>query len=76
MQELATFDLWCREVPLEGYAPCLSPIQGFREDDVRVAHNREPGQQLKQIAADFGINESYLTYWSRKPMSLMACAPG
>lgn len=30
----------------------------FRDDVVRVARNREPGQQLKQIAADFGISES------------------
>ena len=30
---------------------------------MRVARNREPGQQLKQIAADFGISESCLTNW-------------
>jgi transposase-like protein len=35
----------------------------FREDVVRVARNREPGQLLKQIAADFGISESCLTNW-------------
>jgi len=35
----------------------------FREDVVRVARNREPGQTLKQIAADFGISESCLTNW-------------
>ena len=35
----------------------------FRDDVVRVARNREPGQQLKQIAADFGISESCLTSW-------------
>ena len=35
----------------------------FRDDVVRVARNREPGQQLKQIAADFGISESCLTNW-------------
>ena len=29
----------------------------FREDVVRVARNRAPDQQLKQIAADFGISE-------------------
>jgi hypothetical protein len=28
----------------------------FRQDVVRVARNREPGQTLKQIAADFGIS--------------------
>lgn len=35
----------------------------FRDDVVRVARNREPGQQLKQIAADFGISESCLANW-------------
>src|SRR5690625_7584708 len=35
----------------------------FRDDVVRVARNREPGQHLKQIAADFGISESCLTNW-------------
>ncbi|MDG3013825.1 IS3 family transposase [Speluncibacter jeojiensis] len=38
----------------------------FRDDVVRVARNREPGQQLKQIAADFGISESCLTNWLKK----------
>lgn len=38
----------------------------FRDDAVRVARNREPGQQLKQIAADFGISESCLTSWLRQ----------
>ena len=37
----------------------------FREDVVRVARNREPGQTLKQVAADFGISESCLTAWLR-----------
>src|SRR5215212_9007291 len=35
----------------------------FREDVVRVARNREPGQTLKQVAADFGIAESCLRNW-------------
>ena len=35
----------------------------FRDDVVSVARNREPGQHLKQIAADFGISESCLTNW-------------
>ena len=35
----------------------------FRQDVVRVARNREPGQTLKQIAADFGISESCLAGW-------------
>ena len=38
----------------------------FREDVVRVARNREPGQSLKQIAADFGIAESCLRNWMRQ----------
>ncbi|MGW5437130.1 IS3 family transposase [Nocardia asteroides] len=37
----------------------------FREDVVRVARNREPGQKLKQIAADFGISESCLANWMK-----------
>ena len=37
--------------------------QEFRDDVVRVARNREPGQHLRQIAADFGISESCLTNW-------------
>ena len=35
----------------------------FREDVVRVARSREPGQTLKQIASDFGISESCLVNW-------------
>jgi len=38
----------------------------FRDDVVRVARGREPGQHLRQIAADFGISESCLTNWLRK----------
>ena len=38
----------------------------FREDVVRVARNREPGQSLKQIATDFGIAESCLRNWLRQ----------
>ncbi|WP_040797804.1 transposase [Nocardia higoensis] len=37
----------------------------FRDDVVRVARNREPGQKLKQIAADFGISESCLATWMK-----------
>lgn len=37
----------------------------FRDDVVRVARNREPGQLLKTIAADFGISESCLTGWMK-----------
>lgn len=35
----------------------------FRDDVVRVARNREPGQTIKQIATDFGIAESCLGNW-------------
>jgi transposase-like protein len=35
----------------------------FRDDVVRVARSRAPGQTLKQIAADFGISESCLVNW-------------
>jgi transposase-like protein len=35
----------------------------FRDDVVRVARNREPGQELRQIAKDFGISESCLHNW-------------
>jgi transposase-like protein len=35
----------------------------FRDDVVRVARSREPGQTLKQIAGDFGISESCLVNW-------------
>ncbi len=35
----------------------------FRDDVVRVARNGEPGQHLRQIAADFGISESCLANW-------------
>lgn len=38
----------------------------FRDAVVRVARNREPGQHLRQIAADFGISESCLTNWLAK----------
>ena len=35
----------------------------FRDDVVNVARRREPGQTIKQIAADFGIAESCLRNW-------------
>ena len=38
----------------------------FRNDVVRVARNREPGQKLSQLAKDFGISESCLTNWIRQ----------
>jgi len=39
--------------------------QEFRDDVVNVARRREPGQAIKQIAADFGIAESCLPNWMR-----------
>ena len=38
----------------------------FRDDVVNVARSREPGQTIKQIAADFGIAESCLHNWMRR----------
>ena len=38
----------------------------FRDDVVNVARNREPGQTIRQIAADFGIGESCLRNWLRQ----------
>lgn len=35
----------------------------FRNDVVRVAENREHGVSMRQIAADFGINETCLQNW-------------
>src|SRR4051794_8105405 len=37
----------------------------FCEHVARVARDREPGQHIKQIAADFGISESSLTNWMK-----------
>src|SRR3954452_14841005 len=37
----------------------------FRDDVEHVGRNREPGQHLKQIAADFGISESCLMNWMK-----------
>lgn len=36
-----------------------------RDKVVREARNREPGQSLKTIAADFGISQSHLTNWMK-----------
>lgn len=38
----------------------------FRDDVVNVARSREPGQSLKQIAADSGIAESSLCNGTRR----------
>ncbi|GGK32641.1 transposase [Nocardia camponoti] len=38
----------------------------FRDDVVRVARNRGPGQKLAQIAADVGISESCLASWLKQ----------
>jgi transposase len=40
--------------------------QEFRDDVVRVVRNRESGQTIKQIAADFGIAESCVRNWIRQ----------
>lgn len=40
--------------------------QEFRDDVVRVARNREPGQKLAVISKDLGISESCLTNWMRQ----------
>ncbi len=45
--------------------PKPSP-QEFRDDVVNVAPNREPGQTMKHIAADFGIAESCSRNWMRQ----------
>lgn len=48
---------------------CIAPNsypKEFRDDVTRVAGYREPGVQLKQIAADFGISESRLDNWLAK----------
>lgn len=37
----------------------------FRDDVVRVARGREPGQRLVDIAADFGISETCLANWMK-----------
>jgi len=38
----------------------------FREDVIRVARGREPGVNLKDVAADFGISESCLNNWLKR----------
>ena len=50
--------------------------KGFRDYVVRVARNREPDQQLKQIAADFGISESCLTNWLKQAVVEDGVKPG
>ena len=37
----------------------------FRDDVVRVARGREPGQRLVDIAAAFGISETCLANWMK-----------
>ena len=50
--------------------------QEFRDDVVSVARNREPGQTIKQIAADFGIAESCLRNWMRAAEVTDGARPG
>ncbi|GJF23647.1 MULTISPECIES: transposase [Streptomyces] len=38
----------------------------FREDDVKVARNREPGVALEQMATDFGVHPITLSRWLRR----------
>ena len=39
--------------------------QEFRDDVVRVARGRAPGQSVRQIAAAVGVSESCLTGWMK-----------
>ena len=58
---------------------CIVPApypQEFRDDVVRVASNREPGQRLSQFAKDFGISESCRTNWMRQSDVEDAARPG
>lgn len=48
----------------------------FRDDVVRVARNREPGQKLSRIAADFGISESCLLNWMKQANIADGVTPG
>ena len=50
--------------------------QEFRDDVVRVVRDREPGQTIKQIAADFGIAESCLRNWMRRADVEEGSTPG
>ena len=50
--------------------------QEFRDDVVNVARHREPGQTIKQIAADFGIAESCLRNWMRAADVADGARPG
>ncbi|GAB2738890.1 transposase [Salinifilum aidingensis] len=38
----------------------------FREDVVRVAHNRESGVTVEQVANDFGVHPMTLQKWLRE----------
>ena len=38
----------------------------FREDIVAIARRRDPRVQIRQIAADSGISESYIQNWWRQ----------
>jgi transposase-like protein len=48
----------------------------FRDDVVNVARTREPGQTIKQIAADFGIAESCLRNWMHQADGEDGARPG
>ena len=50
--------------------------QEFRDDVVNIARGREPGQAIRQIAADFGIAESCLRNWMRRVDTDEGTKPG
>src|SRR5699024_6617691 len=67
MHDQVSHDLWRRAASQGRMCTMPAPYpQEFRDDVVRVARNREPGQKLSQIAKDFGISESCLTNWMRQ----------
>lgn len=38
----------------------------FKEDVIRVARDRKPGETLEQIAHDFGVHSVTLSKWLRQ----------
>ena len=67
MHEQVSHDLWRWRASQGRMCTMPAPYpQEFRDDVVRVARNREPGQKLAVIAKDFGISESCLTNWMRQ----------
>ncbi len=61
-----TPEVACLRGRLEGCVAVPKPYpREFRDDVVRVAHNREAGVPLSQVAADFGVHEMTLRKWLR-----------